>query len=358
LNGTAAQFDIISPPDDSRDFWIKRGAPYRATSMELQPFDEWRRALFGSYGFLAGENSPGFGQSPFQDTIIGFDGEDYPAFSIAVTAVSDIDDIYFSLFDLSYWLGFSVEWTWETGDNVNILTVPPSARTPSRHIRRDTFPVGSRQVIDYAHTLRVRTGAGNHYDTLTFVNRGDEFEILDYSQCFVKIETEQGRGWIFAGFLSRRPTAEVFSPSPPKNIVSIPDLNMNLWTYPLRFINGTLHDLVDEYESRYGIVHHEGGSAFAIRTDTPIPFFELLEVGHGGGDRGIIYFYPGEVLHSFDVFTPQDALVITTHFGTMPRIAVSFPDENNTRRYFTIQQSGLDGSILLTEFPLDVPAPF
>ena len=209
LSGTSAQFDVIATPDDSWDFWIKRGELYTLTSTEMQPISQRRRALFGSYGFLPGSNSPGFGQTPFQNIVIGFDGEDYPAFSISVTSVRDIDDIYFSLYDLSYWLGFNMEWEWEweTGYQVNISTIPPTTPTPGHHIRLDTFSVGSQQLIDYAYILRVRTGPGNHYDTLAFVNRGDEFEILDYCGRFVQIETAHGYGWIFAGFLSRRRTA-------------------------------------------------------------------------------------------------------------------------------------------------------
>ena len=229
LNGTSAQFNIITSPCDSWDFWIQRGSPYLVTFTELQPISEWRRALFGSYGFLPGENSPGFGRTAFQDIVIGLDGEDYPSFSISITAVRDIDDIYFSLYDLSYWLGFSVEWARETGvgEWVAISTVPPTVPTPSRHIRRETFPVGSQQLIDYAYALRVRTGAGNHYDTLTFVNRGDGFEILDYCGRFVQIETAHGRGWIFAGFLSRNRTVTepIFVQS------ACPDGIIGLWTF-------------------------------------------------------------------------------------------------------------------------------
>ena len=58
LNGTPAQFNIITSPCDSWDFWIQRGAPYLVTFTEFQPISEPRRALFGSYGFLPGENAP------------------------------------------------------------------------------------------------------------------------------------------------------------------------------------------------------------------------------------------------------------------------------------------------------------
>jgi len=120
-----------------------------------------------------------------------------------------------------------------------------------------------------------------------------------------------------------------------------------------------MHDFTGEYESQYGIIRHEShGTVFAIRTDTTIPNFELLTVGFGGGDTGLMYFYPGEALYSFDIFTPENALVVSTHFGTMPRIAVAFVDTNGERRYFIIQQSGMDGSILLLEFQLDKRNPF
>jgi len=242
--------------------------------------------------------------------------------------------------------------------------------TPSRYINRNTFPIGSRQMIDYAYALRVRTGPGNEYDILTFVHPGDEFEILDYSRRFVQISTPRGNGWIFAGFLSRSFVApaddepgedeEIHVATPPKHVTEIPDLNINLSTYSLRFFYGTeLLDFSDKYEAQYGIVRHEEqGGVFAIRTDTSIPNFDLIKVGVGGGDTGMIYFYPGEVLRSFEMFTPECALVVVTHWGTMPRIAITFVDNYGVRRYFTIQQCGRDGHEVLTDFPLDVPNPF
>jgi len=207
LNGTPSQFDIIETPDGHWDYWIKRGAPYIIDGTELQPIADCRRALFGSYGFLPGASSPGFDSAPFQNIIIGFDGEDYPDFSISVVAVRDIDDTYFSLYALSYWLGFQATSTWEPGEgyHIHIITEPQTVPTPGHHIRQDTFPIGSRQRIDYAYVLRVRSGPGNHYATKTFVHRGDEFTILDYHGRFVRVETTQSYGWIFAGFLSRRP---------------------------------------------------------------------------------------------------------------------------------------------------------
>ena len=371
LNGTSAQFDIATPPQGGGwDFWIKRGTPYTPTGAEMQPIPE-RMAVFGSEGLITSEahGTRGFRENPYRSIVVGFDGGNYPAFSVTLPIVQDIDDIYFSVYELSYWLGFHVV-DFNGWDNWNetleIVTTPHGRPTPSRHINRNTFPIGSLQVIDYAYALRVRTGPGIDYDVLTFVHRDDEFEILDYNRRFVQINTASGKGWIFAGFLSRRFTpgaedyTETYVPIPPKHVTEISDLNINLWTYYLRFLYDTdLHDLTYGYEGRYGIVRHEDyGAVFAIRTDTAIPNFELIKVGLGGGDTGLIYFYPGEVLRSFDLFTPECALVVVTHFGTMPRTAVTFVDDFGVRRYFTIQQCGRDGYVLLMEFPLDERNPF
>jgi len=91
--------------------------------------------------------------------------------------------------------------------SADVFAVSPNSPTPSGYIFKDTFPVGSWQVIDYANTLIVRTGPSNDYRILTFVNRGDEFIIHDYQRRFVQIETDKGLGWIFAGFLSRQNAA-------------------------------------------------------------------------------------------------------------------------------------------------------
>ncbi|MCL2202332.1 MAG: SH3 domain-containing protein [Defluviitaleaceae bacterium] len=210
LNGTAAQFDIVAPPENSGwNFWVKRGTAYTPTGAEMQTIPI-RNALFGSYGFLP-RDSTGFSKNPHQNITVGFDGEYYPAFSVSFLSVRDIDDIYFSVYELSYWLGFHVGVGfdgWDIWDEALVIsTAPHNKPAPSRHISRNTFPTGSRQIVDYAYSLRVRTGPGNDYDVLTFVHRGDVFEILDYSGRFVQIYTPGGQGWIFAGFLSRKPIA-------------------------------------------------------------------------------------------------------------------------------------------------------
>ena len=223
LNGTPAQFEILEIDDDRWDFWIKRGEMYTVTGTEMQPILEHRNALFGSYGFLPC-CSHGFGSEPHQGVILGIDGDEYPAITIPLGVIQDVDDMYFSLSDLAFWLGFDLEWVfipW-VESRYAITTIPTILPTPSHHIRRDTFPIGTVQTISYAHVLTVRVGPGNHYNILTFVHRGDEFTILDYYRRFVQICTPEGLGWIFAGFLSR-------SPAIPKSLFNIffpPDLSV------------------------------------------------------------------------------------------------------------------------------------
>jgi len=200
LNGTPAQFDIVTPPESGVwDFWIRRGAAYTPNGTEMQEITPSRAVLFGSSGGIT-ELGLSFDRL-FHRAIIGFDGEYAPAHTITLAALRDIDDIFLPIYDLSYWLGFTFMEDWSSPHSIS--ATPTRTSTPNMHIRRDTFPVGTRQTIDYASVLRVRTGPANSYDILTFVHRGEEFEILDYRWGFVQIETPRGTGWIFAGFLSR-----------------------------------------------------------------------------------------------------------------------------------------------------------
>jgi len=213
LNGTSAQFDIAEPPS-GYDFWIRRGETYTPDGTELQRISE-RHA---NTNLIADGFSDGFHPTPYSNRawigsvhpfryiVLGLDGNDYPATSISLPVTYAGEDSFFSLWDLSYWLSFeliSIRWANWRGADYTISMGARNTSTRSWFILRDTFPIGTRQRIDYTNALRVRTGPGNDYDVLTFVHRGDEFEILDYNGRFVQIETSRGRGWIFAGFLSR-----------------------------------------------------------------------------------------------------------------------------------------------------------
>jgi len=131
LNGTSAQFDIRASSDSRWDFWIKRGASYTATGAEMLPIPENRRALFGSYGFIHGYDSPGFDTAPIRNIILGVDGIYTPDEFISFRVVKDIDDVYFPLHDLGYLLGFSIERVLGYGGSRLVITMNPSIITPT-----------------------------------------------------------------------------------------------------------------------------------------------------------------------------------------------------------------------------------
>lgn len=111
LNGTTAQFNIVSPPDDRWDFWIVRGEGYTPTGHELAPIPP-RHAVMGSYGFAGGE---GLAADFEQLVVVGVDtvpGSNVPAFTVVLHIIEDEDGQYFSLFELGDLLGFVVESSW------------------------------------------------------------------------------------------------------------------------------------------------------------------------------------------------------------------------------------------------------
>ena len=123
LNGTSAQFDIRELADDRWDFWIVRGVSYTPDGTELQPIPD-RHVVFGSYGFVSGE---GFDEDYQQTVMVGLDvndSGDYPALTVALSVIVDVDDAHFDLFDMADILGFSIE-MWHSPDvDMEIETDP------------------------------------------------------------------------------------------------------------------------------------------------------------------------------------------------------------------------------------------
>jgi len=110
FNGTAAQFDIRTPPDARWDAWIVRGAPYTPKSTELSLDFESRHALFGSDGFIYGQGLGGFDSCPMRTFIVGIDGHDEPATTIVLQGIQDPDGMFFELHGLERLLGIYRYW--------------------------------------------------------------------------------------------------------------------------------------------------------------------------------------------------------------------------------------------------------
>jgi len=76
-------------------------------------------------------------------------------------------------------------------------------RTPHAQLRAENFPVGSTHTVDYAHSVNVRRGAGTSHAAFTHVTRGTEITVLEFRLGWVRINTAQGEGWLYAAYLRR-----------------------------------------------------------------------------------------------------------------------------------------------------------
>ncbi len=68
------------------------------------------------------------------------------------------------------------------------------------------------------------------------------------------------------------------------------------------------------------------------------------------GEKDDTNFIVNKVLYSKNVLLPETPLVVGTVFhGSFPTRAISFVDENNTTRYYSLDMSGKDSSLFLLE---------
>ena len=86
--------------------------------------------------------------------------------------------------------------------------------TPLNQIHAGMFPVGSTQTVDYCHFLNVRRGPAPTYASFTTLARGTQVTVLEFSRAWVRVDTAQGQGWIYAGFLSRGSASASAAASP------------------------------------------------------------------------------------------------------------------------------------------------
>jgi len=208
------------------------------------------------------------------------------------------------------------------------------------------------------HVLQAPIYYNRHGDVVFYFNDGksglDSVHYLRFTEDRVELELIAGNAndswdWWQANqtYLSEFQTlaglqneiTEYLTPFfPPSNRVGVPDSIINLWA------------------------HHLPNRHMAIRTDTPLHNFELIEVAIGDSQQheGMIYLYAGETISSIDVFNPNEPFVFNEPLGgaTIPARAIAFLDENDVRRYFLLSISGYDGSILLSPYPLDEKVVF
>jgi hypothetical protein len=77
------------------------------------------------------------------------------------------------------------------------------APTPFAQLHAANFPVGSQQTVDYCFFLNVRRGAGVNHAAFSHLARGDVITVQEFRGGWVRIDTANGQGWIYAGYLRR-----------------------------------------------------------------------------------------------------------------------------------------------------------
>jgi len=115
---------------------------------------------------------------------------------------------------------------------------------------------------------------------------------------------------------------------------------------------------LDSYSSFDEFVEfdEEGYQRIVFTTSAVVTDFRFIEVGYNS-DGPTIEFFESSVLYSIDELLPEKPLVVTwMEWGLIPHRGISYIDENSTRKFFSINLSGYDGSLLLVEFVNSPPS--
>ena len=99
-------------------------------------------------------------------------------------------------------------------------------------------------------------------------------------------------------------------------------------------------------------VHDDGelSTEIAFRSTRDLQNFQFLSVALEDVNESGAYFTATE-LYSLDTLTPERPLLVQTSFpGDMPSIGVSYTDADGVTRYYSVSESGYDGSLILSGF--------
>jgi hypothetical protein len=103
-------------------------------------------------------------------------------------------------------------------------------------------------------------------------------------------------------------------------------------------------DTIPEY------VLDSGGEWLIFRTSRQLNYISFISVGFGDDNN----FYQDDILLPLNNLS---TFIIRSYVSeTIPNRGISFNDENGSRRFFYIVQSGMDGSVSLMEFQNNPPA--
>lgn len=123
-------------------------------------------------------------------------------------------------------------------------------------------------------------------------------------------------------------------------------------TVTLDYASDELLAQKDEYD-KYDDTDSEYRVNAVFTTNIAVNGFKYVSLKYDDSSsaNGDITFRVEKALYTQNKLTPEKALVITMLLdGAIPNRGISYIDGNGTARYFTISMSGLDDSLMLTEF--------
>jgi len=148
------------------------------------------------------------------------------------------------------------------------------------------------------------------------------------------------------------PTMQVMSPSD-ENVEKLSS-SSNVPDESLISVDYATEELLGQYKSYEEFVEsenteHQAKILFKISAAVKDVRFLVIYFDESGDDDNL-GFYVNKTLYSKDIISPKKPLVVGTVFeGLLPTRAISFVDENNTTRYYSLNMSGKDDSIFLIE---------
>ena len=111
-------------------------------------------------------------------------------------------------------------------------------------------------------------------------------------------------------------------------------------------------ELLSGYDSFEEFVESSDYPKILIKTNMTVTQFKFIEVEFIP-DEYSYSFEVKSVLYSTDELTSEKPFAVTwLELGSIPHRGISFVDENNVTRYFTISRSGIDGSFVFAEFQI------
>lgn len=95
----------------------------------------------------------------------------------------------------------------------------------------------------------------------------------------------------------------------------------------------------------------DGQVKVVFSTDSRVTDFKVLALTFESADENGNVSFAKQELYAVNALTSERPLVVgMTFFGDLPSYGISYVDENGVTRNFALGLSGMDGSLLLTEF--------